>query len=557
MFAIGKVRPGRSWRVFGRARARAARGGRTGESRITSLLTGDMDPRGELRLRILLLVIWAAASLFLAFHHVHWGDEVRAFSIALQGETVADMLRGLHGEGHPALWYLLLRGVHWLVPVREVLPAVALLVGLAAMAVLALRAPFRPLILALIMFGGVALFEHAVVARNYGIGMLLLFVIAWAWPHQRDRGVWLGGLLFLLCNTSVLATLFAGALVGMWLIEILAEEGLRAHRKYRVWMVNAAIAALGAALCFMTVYPPVNDAASVQHEGGVTLMRVAEALASPNTSFLTLMPFQLFGPSFAGALLVLLLVGSLAGLARAPAALLAALAGMLMYELIHNLVYPGSLRHQGLFLMFMVALYWIAARGHGGNWRGRIARNDQALRIASWLGGASFQLLLAVQLLHSGTNFSTAVQGIPYSRAKEVSALLKRENLSDAVVLADSDPLIEALAYHSDAQLFIVRDQRFGKVVRLTRNAIPHIRLDDLLSEARRLVRETGRPAVILTQHRLDPAAPPETVRHMFGTATYEVDPDQIRRFFAATRRIAQLGPAVTAESYDVYVVED
>jgi len=355
----------------------------------------------------------------------------------------------------------------------------------------------------------------------------------------------------------VLATLFAAALLGMWLIEILAEEGLRAHRKYRVWALNAAIAALGAALCFMTVYPPVNDAASVQHEGGITLARVAEALASPDTTFLTLMPFQLFGAQFAGVLLVLLLVGSLVGLVRAPAAMLAGLAGMLMYGLLHNLVYPGSFRHQGLFLMFLVALYWIAAGGNGGSWPLRMKPKEDLLRAASRMGGAAFQLLLAVQLLHSAANLSAAVHGVPYSRAKEVGALLEREGLSDAVVLADSDPALEALAHYSRAQLFIVRDQRFGNVVRLTRGSRPHIRLDDLLSEARRLVRETGRPAVILTQHRLNLSAPPETVRHMFGAATYSVDPDQIRRFFAATRRIGQMGPAVTAESYDVYVVED
>jgi hypothetical protein len=108
----------------------AARAADDRGSRVAPLLTGDLGGSRDLRLRILLLAIWLPASLFLAFHHVHWGDEVRAFSIALQGETVADMLRGLHGEGHPALWYLLLRGAHWLVPVREVLPGAAMLVAL-------------------------------------------------------------------------------------------------------------------------------------------------------------------------------------------------------------------------------------------------------------------------------------------------------------------------------------------------------------------------------------------------------------------------------------------
>jgi hypothetical protein len=554
MSAVGEVQRRRSWSLLRPSAARAAddRG-----SRVAPLLTGDLGGSRDLRLRILLLAIWLPASLFLAFHHVHWGDEVRAFSIALQGETVADMLRGLHGEGHPALWYLLLRGAHWLVPVREVLPGAAMLVALGAMAVFALRAPFRPLTLALIMFGGLALFEYAVVARNYGIGMLLLFLIAWAWPHKRDRSVWIGGLLFLLCNTSVVGTLFAGALVGMWLIEIVSEEGLRPHRKYRAWALNAVVASVGAALCFLTVYPPVNDAAPVQHEGGITLGTIAAAVASPDTTFLTLMPFQLLGPAFAGALLVLLLLGSLLGLARAPAALSAGLAGMLLYGLLHNLIYPGSFRHQGLFLMFLIALYWIAARGHGGAWPARIAPSAKVLRFASTMGGAAFQLLLAVQLLHSVANVSAALQGVPYSQAKDVAAVLERQGLSDAVLLADSDPVLEALAYYTPAATFILRDQRFGNVVRLTRQSRRDLSVDDLFNQARQLSRETRRPAVILTQHPLDPAAPPRRVQHMFGAATYDVDPDQIRRFLAATRKIASREPTITAESYDVYLVLD
>jgi hypothetical protein len=230
---------------------------------------------------------------------------------------------------------------------------------------------------------------------------------------------------------------------------------------------------------------------------------------------------------------------------------------MAMYALLHNLVYPGSYRHQGLFLMFLVALYWIAARGQGGAWPKWTAQREGWLRTGSAIGGASFQLLLAVQLLHTASSVSAASQGVPYSQAKEVGALLEREGLTDAVLIADSDPVIEALAYYTPAQAYILRDQRFGKVVRLTRASRLHISLDDILGEARRLRRETYQPVVILTQHRLDPAAAPQEVKHMFGTGTYAIDPDQVRRFLAATRRIAEMRPALTAESYDVYALRE
>ena len=64
------------------------------------------------RIRFLLIGSWHAAAGALAWRHVVWRDEARALSIATQGEDWIAMLRGLHGEGHPALWYLLLRAAH-------------------------------------------------------------------------------------------------------------------------------------------------------------------------------------------------------------------------------------------------------------------------------------------------------------------------------------------------------------------------------------------------------------------------------------------------------------
>src|ERR1700739_2024372 len=61
---------------------------------------------------ILLLAGWTLLVGLQIARHVMWRDEVRALTIALNGDDLIAMLRGLHGEGHPALWYLLLRGAH-------------------------------------------------------------------------------------------------------------------------------------------------------------------------------------------------------------------------------------------------------------------------------------------------------------------------------------------------------------------------------------------------------------------------------------------------------------
>src|SRR5206468_5744344 len=105
--------------------------------------------------------------------------------------SVAEMLRNVHGEGHPALWYLILRGGHDLLPYREVLPIAGALIGIAAMAILAFLSPFRTIIIAAVLFSFYGAFEYVAMARNYGISALVMFALAAAYPRVRS-GLWFG-----------------------------------------------------------------------------------------------------------------------------------------------------------------------------------------------------------------------------------------------------------------------------------------------------------------------------------------------------------------------------
>ena len=98
------------------------------------MLIDGNSTRANRRKRLFLFAAWLGLVSWLLATHVFWRDEVRAFSLALSGQTVGEMLRDIHGEGHPALWYLILRLCHEILPVREVLPAAGALIGIGAMA---------------------------------------------------------------------------------------------------------------------------------------------------------------------------------------------------------------------------------------------------------------------------------------------------------------------------------------------------------------------------------------------------------------------------------------
>ena len=147
-----------------------------------------------------MFVVWLCIVSFLAWTHLLWRDEVRALSIAVRGDSVFAMLKELRWEGHPSVWYLLLRAAHTLLPRPEVLLVVSIVVAASAVLILVLRSPFSLPLLALILCGRFSMYEYSVMARNYGISMLLLFLFAAFYERHRDKDLLLGVLLFLLAN---------------------------------------------------------------------------------------------------------------------------------------------------------------------------------------------------------------------------------------------------------------------------------------------------------------------------------------------------------------------
>jgi hypothetical protein len=511
------------------------------------------DSRREMPQRLALWTLWAMLTLYLAWHHVFWRDEVRALSLALNGHSWVAMLRGMQGEGHPALWYILLRGVHDLVPARQVLPVLAWIIGASGALVLALRSPFGMWRIALILFGAFALYEYTVSARNYGMSMLVLFVLTDRYVRHRDVGIMLGLLLALLCNTNVHSAFIAAAVLLFWAIELLSEDGLHWTPRWRVWLVNALIAAAGAALCALTVYPPANDASVAMHPDGIGLGTIIHILSWPAESFWELLPQVAEDTSWGTALLSLLLIGAPLGLVRAPGALVSSLVLLVAFRLFFSLVYYGSYRHEALFLVYLIAMYWLVALGRGGRWPEAWLGDGAALRRWSWIGTVMFVLLLALQLPRSAMRLVAVAQSRPESSAGDLAELLRARRLDQAILVAEPDIMLEPMPYYTANRLYLMRNQRFGTVVPFTRRAWLDMSLADMLGQMQQLRERYRGPVVGLLLHPLNRTAP--MLKREVNVWTFSTTPEQVRAFQAATTRIAMLRRATGDEVYDVYVL--
>lgn len=505
-------------------------------------LLSEQVPSANRTARTLLFLAWLAVTLWLAAVHVPWRDEARAWSLTLMGSNWPDMFRAVQGEGHPFLWYVLLRAGHDLFGSPEVLQVTAVVIGVAAVALLVFRGPFRLALLAALIFSLHLGFEYTVVARNYGISALLMLAIAASWQRIRDS-LWLGVLLLLLCNTNVPSVFLAGSLFLYRMLELWGEQGLGLKApEWRRWLLNAVLLGIGAILCFVAVYPPANDAAASTAAVPIGLRSLVNALFTADRSFIVI-GFGVGSPF--GALIVLL---SLLVFLDRPWALLSALVALVLLKLFFHFVYPGFYRHSSLFFILLVALAWMEAdKGWLKDWKAR------GPRLVMLVGTTAFFLLMAMQVVrYVREPIADLLAGRPYSHAADLAAILNRPDLQGAQLMIDPDSMGESVSFQTGRPFWLIRQDRPGTITPFSKSGNKNLTLDRLLQQAANVHARTGRPVVIALEMPLA-TTPAGSYDMMYGDYT-RITPDSVARFRAATRKIASYRESGSGEDYDVYV---
>lgn len=490
---------------------------------------------------MLLFLLWLAVTLTLAVHHVPWRDEARAWSLMLMGTSWPDMFRVVQGEGHPYLWYILLRAGWDLFGSPEVLRLTGLVIGVAATALLVLRGPFRIGMLALLIFSLHLGFEYTVLARNYGISALVMLGIAALWPRIRDS-LWLGLLLLLLCNTNVPSVFVAGALAFYRLLELWGEQRDLRAPEWRRFALNGVLVLVGVGLCFVAVYPPANDAAASTGSAPFTIHNLLAALFTAERSFMAigLGSGSLFGP-------FIVLVSLLLFLDR-PKALAAALAALIALKLFFYFVYPGYYRHSSLFFILMIALAWIEA---GKGWE-RTWKYDEP-RPLLLVGTTAFAVLMFMQTTrYLRYPIGNLIEGRPYSHAADLARILERPGLWGAWLMIDPDTMGKSVVYQTGKPYWLTRQNRPATVTPLSLTGNKMLTLDRLVQQADAVNKRTGRPVVIALALDIDRAKSGtwDVMYHDYTVLT----PASVARFKTATRKVASLRKGGGDEEYDVYV---
>ncbi|MGO7423338.1 hypothetical protein ACCT09_26655, partial [Rhizobium ruizarguesonis] len=245
----------------------------------------------------------------------------------------------------------------------------------------------------------------------------------------------------------------------------------------------------------------------------------------------------------------------LLALANRWPALIAAGLVILGLSQLFTLVYPGGYRHQALWLVFMIAITALATDSQRDG--AGVAGIEAAGGIVTF-GRLCFLILLALQVVSGIDKVHQAfIAEIPLSRSKDLGAFIQsRPDLKDAVIMADPDYLVEALPYYVPNRTYLLREERFGAIVRYTRNARLSLSLADILQTAHRLQQSEHVPVVILLSQRLDQITAPVSLRESY-VWRLSLTPEDISAFQSATSLVKRFGTvAGSDETFDVYVLK-
>ena len=202
---------------------------------------------------------WSALALYLAVlasaipFHEPWVDEAQAWQLARSLSLSALFKTFIRYEGSPGLWHLFLWllsrahvgyfGLHWICGA----------IAAAAVSLLIFASPLPRYLRLTLPFTFLFVFQYAIVARNYVLVPLLLFLVARQW---RKSPLTLAVLLGLLANASLHAAVISGGLAIVYAIERVAEKGSVAPRP-RLNLLFATLNLLGFYfVAIVTAWPP-------------------------------------------------------------------------------------------------------------------------------------------------------------------------------------------------------------------------------------------------------------------------------------------------------------
>ena len=471
-----------------------------------------------------LTFLFLAVGAFTASHHEMWRDEIQAWLLARDSTSVFNLFANLKYEGHPGLWHLCLMPLSRITDSPVIMQMFHLLITGVTVYLFVRYSPFDWFHKLLFCFGYFVLYEYAIVARNYALGLLLITVFCVLFRERYKRFIWVGCVLFLLAHTSVHALIVAIAIgvvlcceyvFGSRFLKPLNQEIEAIEDKRSIW-IGFALIGIGITTAVLQLNPPPDTGFAVGWHFNYETKRVNDIvklisraylpITNPTSGFwgsniLTTYPFF---QTIQVPLCYFLMFFSVLLFLKRPTALLTYFISTFGLLAFFYIKYQGSIRHHGfLFLVFLMCC-WIYRDCSVIN-LGKTEQQDTDStidRVLNITGTVLVTLLLICHAIGGITAVQMEHRHI-FSYGKLTAEYIKSQGMQDYPIVAEKDSAASTVVgYLPKRQVYYPRGSRLGSFVRWD-NARASVSERRVIEEALKLSSQNTQDVLIILNRSL------------------------------------------------------
>ena len=472
-----------------------------------------------------LTFLFFAVGAFTASHHEMWRDEIQAWLLARDSTSVFNLFANLKYEGHPGLWHLCLMPLTRITHSPVIMQMFHLLITGVTVYLFVRYAPFNWFQKLLFCFGYFVLYEYAIVARNYALGLLLITVFCVLFRERYKRFIWVGCVLFLLAHTSVHALIVAIAIgvvlcceyvFGSRFLKPLNQEIETIENKRPIW-IGFALIGIGITTAVLQLNPPPDTGFAVAWNFNYEAKRVNNIVKLISRAYLPvtrpvlgfwgsnlLTTYSFFQTIQVPLCYFLMLFSVLLFLKRPTAFLIYAIStfGLLAFFYIK---YQGSIRHHGfLFLTFLMCC-WIYRDAPAIN-LGKTEQQDGDSTVNRVLNVAGTVIVTVLLICHAigGITAVRMEHRHIFSYGKLTAEYIKSQGMQDYPIVAEKDSAASTVVgYLPKRQVYYPRGSRLGSFVRWDKARSHSAPSKLVIEEAKRLGTQSTQEVLIILNRAL------------------------------------------------------
>jgi hypothetical protein len=487
------------------------------------------------KINYLILFVWAAIAFITACNHEIWRDEMRMLSTTLLHPSIFELPRDMVNEGHPMLWYVLLKFCYFIYPNPIVLKIISFLIGLASVA-LVLKYFRLPLyILTLFIFTNIMMFENTVMCRDYGISALL--IILFFILHERGKFYWSLLIIFLLIQTQVVGSIVGVLLFGLVFVEVFEIKDIK-YKKLGVIALSFLVSIL------LFYYTTRTNELSYFYNVNTTSM-----IDSLKNLFISIVyPSKVLAPfiknaDFLNSILVLILAYVLS---RKIWHSILFYACAVLINVINLQVYTLSSRHIGVMIVFMFCMY------------ARDFKFNLILKNQNWnakiLSIGNLVIIPIVFFCLVISNFVQCIEDVYYERSSSLSVanfIKSNPKYANSVLMSEPDFYLEPLPYYIPNKLFFPRENRHALYASFSKLNKDTMAMSEIIKYSDAFKMKTKAPGLILFKDFdfTDPSMRKVYFVYLNKTLTWT------KQDVSRLKKLKEFNKAVGDENYSLYEI--